>query len=311
MKLTLLLVAALSGVLCMAQPLHSEETMAIGGITQFITVDTRDTTLPVLLFLHGGPGGSVMGYAHKFTDQLQEHFTVVQWDQRETGRTRALNSSPVPLTLQGFQEDAREIVYALLRRFGQRRLYLVAHSWGTVLGFHIVKTHPELVEAYVAIGPMINQRESEQLALSMMKERAAREGNPKAAQELAKVHIPFGNGEQLYYHRKWLQHYAGSSRSLSKNYVLQWADTWLDVFNEASEENLAETLPVVECPVYFFAGKKDYQTNSAIAEEYYRTLRAPRKGFFWFDTGHAIPSASPRRMQELIIGLKEEILLKG
>ena len=34
-----------------------------------------------------------MNYANRFTKDLQKHFIVVQWDQRETGKTKSLNSS--------------------------------------------------------------------------------------------------------------------------------------------------------------------------------------------------------------------------
>ena len=279
----------------------SKEEILINGIKQVITIQTRDTSLPLLLFLHGGPGGSVMDYSDKFTHRLQEHFVVVQWDQRETGQTLLLNGSPVPLTLAIFHRDTETIIGYLLKRYNREKLYLVAHSWGTVLGFHIARTHPELLYAYIPIGPMINQLESERLALSAMKKDAMERGNEKEAEELDKVTIPFANGEQLYYHRKWLQVFSGSRRTLSKSFVDKWAATWLPVFNEASRDNLMETLPSIDCPVYFFAGRKDYQTNSSITEQYHVALKAPRKGLFWFETGHSIPSATPGRMQEIII----------
>ena len=279
----------------------SKEEIPIGEIKQVVTIQTRDTSLPLLLFLHGGPGGSVMGYSDKFTHRLQEHFIVVQWDQRETGQTLALNESPVPLTLDVFQRDTETIIAYLLKRYNREKLYLVAHSWGTVLGFHIARTHPELLYAYIPIGPMINQLESERLALSAMRKDAMARRNEKAIEELNKVNIPFGNGEQLYYHRKWLQVFSGSRRTLSKSYVDNWSATWLAVFNEASKDNLMETLPSIACPVYFFAGRKDYQTNSSIAEKYHLALKAPRKGFFWFETGHSIPGAAPEQMQDIII----------
>ena len=64
-----------------------KQTIPIGGINQYIQIKGAHAEDPVLLFLHGGPGNSVMGYADKFTDELQKHFVVVQWDQRESGKT--------------------------------------------------------------------------------------------------------------------------------------------------------------------------------------------------------------------------------
>ena len=227
---------------------------------------------------------------------------VVQWDQRETGRTRELNASNTALSLKLFQSDTRALIDTLLRRFGRQKLYLAAHSWGTALGFHITEKYPELLYAYIAIGPMINQLESERIALALLQDQALQKGNAFAAAQLSRVRIPFQNGEQLYYHRKWLQELAGSRKSLSKDYVLNWARTWLSTYNEACLANLMETLPEIRCPVYFFAGRTDYQTNSSITEKYYVMLKAPKKGFFWFErSGHSIPSSEPDKLQSIVI----------
>lgn len=288
---------------CSAQtPIDTAEAIAIGGIRQYITIKSKDRSLPLLLFLHGGPGQSVMRYSHKFSHRLQEHFVVVHWDQRGTGKTEELNTSPTPLSLRLLQKDAKDIITALLKKFGREKLYLVAHSWGTALGFHIARECPDLLYAYVPIGAMVWQAKSERTALALMKARAMRNGSEDALTELSTVQVPFGNGEQLYFHRKWLQEMSGSRKLLSRTFVDAWAGTWLNIYNEASAKNLWETMPEVRCPIYFMAGRADYQTNSSLAEKYFTMLSAPKKGFFWFEScGHAVPTCDPLAMQALII----------
>jgi pimeloyl-ACP methyl ester carboxylesterase len=279
-----------------------DEIITIGGIKQFIHIEGKDNTKPLLLFLHGGPGGSVMSYADKFTKKLQDHFIVVQWDQRETGRTKQLNVSPLPLTVSLFQNDIHELIDSLLKKFNQSKLYLVGYSWGTYLGFQMAKMYPELLHAYIAVSPMIHQAESERIILDRMKEKARLSGNKKGMEELQTIKVPFENGEQLYYHRKWLFEYVGSSTRASRNYVLGWATTWLTLFNEASRENLFEDLPQIGCPVYFCAGRKDFQTNFTLTEAYYKKLMAPKKDLFWFEkSAHLIPSTEPEFLQQVII----------
>jgi len=46
------------------------QSVKIGGIQQWIEIKSEKDDNPVLLFLHGGPGNSAMGYAHKFTSEL-------------------------------------------------------------------------------------------------------------------------------------------------------------------------------------------------------------------------------------------------
>lgn len=274
----------------------------IGGLRQVISLKGEDSSKPLLLFLHGGPGNSVMHYAQKFTYRLQEHFIVVQWDQREVGRTLALNKSREPLAVRHFENDTHALIDTLLKRFNRPKLYLAGHSWGTHPGFYIAINYPELLYAYLAICPMIDQIESERIILGLMKEKASKTGNRIASSQLATVKIPFENGEQLYFHRKWVADYVGSKAKIAKTKVEEWSATWLRIFIEASRHNLFEEAREIKCPIYFFVGRKDFQTNSTITERYYQTVKAPEKGLFWFErSAHALPTTEPEKLQEIII----------
>jgi len=277
----------------------------IGGIEQWVRITGRDISHPLLLWLHGGPGSSAMQSSPKYTGKLQEQFLVVQWDQRETGKTNSLNKSDQPLTLTLFQNDTHDLIDSLLSQFRQKKLYLAGHSWGTALGFYIAGKFPELLYAYIAISPMVNQLESEQMTLTMLKEDAMKNGNKKAMNQLSTVRIPFENGEQLYYDRKWLYAYNGQkflAITFRERMVVVWASIWLDVFNEASKENLFMKIPEINCPVYFFAGRKDFQTHYEVTREYYEKLVASKKQLYWFEkSGHSIPDTEPDLMQDIII----------
>jgi pimeloyl-ACP methyl ester carboxylesterase len=287
--------------------IDSTGILTVGGIKQFVSIKGKDNRNPLLLFLHGGPGNSVIHYAEKFTHKLQEHFIVVQWDQRNAGKTLALNKSPEPLTVDLFESDTHQVVDTLLKQFHQPKLYLVGHSWGTFLGFYMAKNYPDLLYGYIPICPMINQQESERVILELMKQKASRAKNDAALRELSLVKIPFENGEQLYFHRKWVLDYMGSKAKITKAQVQEWASMWLALFNEASKDNLFESAPALRCPVYFFVGRKDVQTNSGITEKYFNILDAPKKQLYWFErSGHSLPTTEPDLLQEIIIGIKNK-----
>jgi pimeloyl-ACP methyl ester carboxylesterase len=282
--------------------IDTTEVVVVGGIKQFIALKGKNNTKPLLLFLHGGPGNSVIAYADRFSQKLQEHFIVVQWDQRETGKTRAMNSSPIPLTFSVFENDTHELIKFLLGKFKREKLYLVGHSWGTTLGFSMAANYPELLYAYLPISPMIDQEESERIVLDMMKEKAAKDGDDLQVKELSTVKIPFETGDDLYYHRKWLLDFTASRNKFTKEYILSWASTWLPVFVEASRINRITSLPVINCPVYFFTGNEDYQTNYTITEKYFNVLNAPKKEIFIFkNTGHSLPFTKGDQLQKIII----------
>jgi pimeloyl-ACP methyl ester carboxylesterase len=283
------------------QALDTAMAIPIGGIRQWISIKGSDRRNPVLLILHGGPGNSVISYSDKFTGALQKEFVVVNWDQRASGKTETLNQSPEPLTVALMTSDAVEVVRYLCRTYSKSKIYLMGHSWGGFLGMQVAGQHPELITAYIPICPMIYQAESERLALQWMQAKATAEKNKLAKAELATINIPFDNGEQLYYHRKWLLHYVGAKEP-ARQMVESWSQKWLALFNEASSINYLTTLHRLECPVYFFVGGRDYQTSTKLTTEFYNRLEAPDKQLFVFEsTAHNLPTAEPARLQKTIL----------
>ena len=280
-----------------------QESIKIGGIQQWIQIKGTKSGAPILLFLHGGPGNSVMAYADKFTGELQKHFLVVQWDQRESGKTLKLNRSDKPLSLALMEADVVEMINYLRTRFSKHKIYLMGHSWGGFLTLRTAIEHPELITACFAISPMVNQLESERLSLAWMKEQATTTKNKTALVELNRIKTPFGDGEQIYYHRNWLAYFSGN-KTLSKSYVQSWATKWLDLFNEASAIDLSVTAPEINCPVYFFVGGQDYQTYFKLTEDYFNKLKAEKKELFWFaNSGHNLNLSEPKKLQEDIVSI--------
>ena len=276
----------------------------IGGIKQWINISTKDTSKPLLLFLGGGPGESYIAYKDYFTKKLQEQFTVVIWDQRESGKTLQLNTSPVPLTVDRFTQDTHELITYLLQRFHRPKLYLVGFSWGTVLGLKMAQQYPNLLYAYVAVSQMVYQEKSEQMLLQRLKEQAATAKNQTALQELSFVRIPFENKDEVYYQRKWLFHFINNPvpDSALKQYFATLPNSLFMLSNEAAAINFPKEVQSLQCPIYFFEGRNDYQTNHELTYSYYQQLKAKHKHFYWFEkSAHTVPFTEPDLFQQIII----------
>ncbi|PSK89778.1 alpha/beta fold hydrolase [Taibaiella chishuiensis] len=303
---TLLLLCLFAIPVAGQTPQDYYDTLQIGGIRQVIRVQGK-AGAPLLLFLHGGPGSSRMAQADKFSKQLQEHFTVVQWDQRETGRTLQCNTTKGPITLAMMEQDTEALVDTLLHRFAQEKLYLAGESWGTVPGFYMAGRHPDKLHAYLAFSPVIDQLKSERMLIVLLQDYALMAHNKEAQRELLSVKIPFREARDLYYSRKWLFTYndepiADKDTAVMKSYLETWSATWLPVWNAALQRNLLKTLPEIKCPVYFFIGGKDLQTNCTIAKSYYESLKAPAKALFWYkDAGHSLLVTEAPEVQRTII----------
>ena len=117
------------------------------------------------MYLHGGPGTSQLTSNRRNTRHLEKFFTVVNWDQRGAGKSYRAISEAGRMNLGQFVADTRELTLHLLEKFGQQRLVLVGHSWGSVIGALTASAHPELYSCYVGISQVANMAEGEAASL--------------------------------------------------------------------------------------------------------------------------------------------------
>ncbi|MET0856849.1 MAG: alpha/beta hydrolase [Telluria sp.] len=278
-------------------------TPDIGGIKQVVQIKTDDRRKPVLLFLSGGPGSSMMNGAASFTNILKSKFTLVQWDQRNAGRTLKMNTSPNQPSVGQMEQDTVEVIQFLRTELKRDKIYLLGSSWGNVLGFHIVKKHPEFLHAYLAVNPVISQLASEKELLSNLKVHFKE--NAIASEELASISIPFKADEDMFFLRKWLFYKDGKEFALGSDFktgFLAWSKTWSPVWKEVMGIDLPKTLKKVDVPIYFFVGKRDIQTSTGITQAYFKQVKAQKKELFLFEkSGHQIHQDEPERFQNLVI----------
>ena len=278
-------------------------TPEIGGIKQFVEIKTDDASKPILLFLSGGPGSSMIKNADAFTSILKSKFTIVQWDQRDAGKTLQLNPSPVPPSVEQMQDDTLQVIEFLRTQYQQEKIYLLGSSWGNVLGFHVVKTHPEWLHAYFAVNPVVSQLASERELLDTLKNHFR--DNAAASKDLSTVDTAFHSDADLFYIRKWLFYKDGMAQATSdefKTMFMQWSASWSPVWRKVMTLDLRRSLTKVDVPVYLFVGKNDIQTSARITTEYFNELQAPRKDLFLFEkSGHQIHKDEPEKLQQIII----------
>src|SRR5882757_1982079 len=58
-----------------ANGIEVREAVKIGGIPQWITVRGKDRNNPLLLYVHGGPGDTMMGVSWSFQRPWEDYFT--------------------------------------------------------------------------------------------------------------------------------------------------------------------------------------------------------------------------------------------
>lgn len=187
--------------------IDSIENVRLGGLEQWIQIRGRDKSKPILLFLHGGPGFPNMPFAH-LNAELERHFVVVQWDQRGAGKSYSRSIPDESMRVAQFVGDAHELVQLLLARFGARRCYLVAHSWGSLLGAQLVAQYPELFVAYVGIGQAVDLPQTEQVLYQFALDFARRDDNQNAIADLERIGPPPHSDANHKFMEKWVTYYS-------------------------------------------------------------------------------------------------------
>lgn len=288
--------------------IDTTEIVQIGGIKQFLSIKGNNIENPVLLILHGGPGKSLIAFSEKFTDKLKNEFVIVNWDQRKTGETQKINNINDSININLLKSDALEVVKYLINKFQHKKIYLVSHSFGSVMGFDIAIKHPELLYAYIPISPVVDANKSSILTIKSLKKWAIKTKNEAAKNELEKIKIPYKDENDFFFAQKWLfihNEVDGAETENFKNNYYDWMNIWFPIWKKNAESNLFVTAPKIDCSIYFFIGNFDNQTHHLIAKKYFKFLKAKNKKKIKFkNSGHTILNTESEKLQNTIIDIK-------
>jgi pimeloyl-ACP methyl ester carboxylesterase len=303
------------------KPLAELRKIEIGDASQWITIRATNTDNPLLLFLHGGPGTSQLTLNRHNTKSLESHFIIVNWDQRGAGKSYAAIKDKQRMNIQQFVSDTIELSEYLLKRFGKQKLVLAGHSWGSGIGMLAAAQRPDLFSAYIGIGQIACMTEGEKISYQWTLEQAIKRGDRKAEKTLKKIGPPpysLNGNKCLLTQRGLLRKFGGEFHgSLSAEFKMMLHAllfspeyTFMDRINyfkgifgsidllweELMLLDLTTRVPEVKMPVWFMLGRYDYEVPSILAEEYFRTLRAPAKTLVWFENSAHMPNAEEREL---------------
>jgi proline iminopeptidase len=295
----------------------------IGGTKQWILVRGRDRGNPVLLMIHGGPASPEMPSSWFFQNGWEDYFTVVQWDQRGSGKSYGSNDPDTirpTLSAQRMVDDAGEVVQFLRKRYAKDKIFVLGHSWGSLLGISLAHAHPEWLYAYIGSGQMTDGRENERVAYANTLRAAEAANNPPAIKELKAIApYPEEDGsipiEKIGTERKWSVILGGLTykRSTYDYYENlfrlspEYTEQDVAAIDQGSALSLGPLLPVLasfnysnvtrfRCPILLFEGRHDDTTPSEIAARWLERVKAPGKKLVWFEnSSHMVMVEEPGR----------------
>lgn len=306
-------------------------SLPIGGINQEIYTRGQDKDNPLILFIHGGPASPISPVMWMYQRPLEEYFTMVTYDQRGAGRT-FLNIAPDSIAntihIDNYVNDAIAIAEAIMQRYHKKKVILMGHSWGTIVGMKAALKRPDLFYAYIGAGQVINTRENEHYSYEYALNSAQQNHNDTALTELRSI-APYPGDqpitrEKIVIARKWAQYYGGlsayrhSSRYffagpyISPEYSFEDVEA-IDNGNLFTLERILPEFLAVDfkgvksfpLPVFMFMGRHDYTTPNAPTEAWLKAVKAPVKKGIWFEhSSHMMMFEEPGK---LLLSLVQEV----
>ena len=308
-------------------PIDEKEVLEVNGTKLHLRIRGTRADNPVLLFLHGGPGMCDRHWVLKYQSGLSDVCTLVCYDQRGAGKSYTKEQAAQSMTVDAVVEDARCVVEHLCEKFHKDKIYIVGHSWGSMLGTLLCQKYPEHIAAYVGMGQLADGPENERISYEFVHNMAERRNDQKALRDLDRIGTPV-NGlyrsiADLQVQRDYMTKYGGGAYGkkdslladviiplvLTPEYTLPDLVRYAkgtyynldELWDEVATSSFLKTVPKLDMPVYITQGRHDRNTPSELAVQWYDQLDAPHKEWVWFEqSAHSPIKEEPARWGQII-----------
>jgi pimeloyl-ACP methyl ester carboxylesterase len=307
------------------------EQITLGDLKQWIFIRGENQNNPVLLFLHGGPGAPLFGMSssRKYDSELIKHFTVVHWDQRGSGKSFSSDIPVDTMTLDRFVEDCSELIDYLRNRFHTPKVFLVAHSSGTVIGIKTAHRYPEKIYAYIGVAQVVDEFEQQKVIYNFLIDKAEKSGDQKRKNAIKTIGPPpYESYKQTLEIAQQVGHFAGFFHGKSVNMIFFMLNfltspeysitegfralrskgfyfTMNSMWEELKNVNLTKEIESTKIPIYFFEGKYDMTVPTTVVENFFNNLDTKKgKELYIFDNSAHFPMLEEKeRYEELLTNI--------
>ncbi len=312
------------------------QQVTLGGVDQWILVRGQSFDNPVLLFLHGGPGGAIMPWVDLFhTPELEEHFTIVHWDQRGAGKSYSPELTVEDVRPEKFVSDTLELTAHLQKWFGKEKIFLAGQSWGSALGFLVVAENSSPYHAFIPTSERVVWHRSLKMGFDWAIDQATEKGHEEVLERLRSVE-PFDALDEadLVVQREALDYYRGGdyhTEGLRQRFLdyalsgkspyytdddiqkylpgLELSSRGVEVPEVIGRYNLFKSHPSIDIPIHFITGAEDRNTPADLAREYHDFVQAPQKSFTRIeDAAHLVMFDQPDAWVMALIQIKQKVL---
>ncbi|MGE4213639.1 MAG: alpha/beta fold hydrolase [Anaerotignaceae bacterium] len=277
-----------------ANSISELKQVEINGTNHEMMIRGKDMNNPIIIFVHGGPGCSEIPYVTKYQDLLENDFTIVQYDQRASGKSYHFFEDYSNLSTDVLVDDLLTVTDYISDRFKKEKVILVGHSFGTYIATLAAHEAPEKYQAYIGIGQMADTYQAELDSLNYCIAEAKKSANAVDYEYLQGLLTQMENGEISVTPRYYVRKYGGAARLIDDNmdyltgFLFGSEYNLLDVIRyscgvafcqdililQAFDKPLTERVTTLDLPFYFIMGKYDYMTSTSAARNYFDVIRA-------------------------------------
>ena len=258
-------------------PVNEDIYIATEDTELFANIRGKDSKSPILLYLHGGPGSPLgvpilKAYAGP---QLENHFLVVYLHQRGIMKSKRVSDSKH--RIPNYVKDVHYVVNFLKKKFNNRDIYLMGHSWGGLLSYLYLIEYQDDIQKIITICTPLDVELSIKERINMMLIWAKDTNNAEAIEELNDLQDKSLSDieEKSEILEKWMTRaYGGWSRNLSVKRIDAAVDyedrfpLWLKeqkhieelMIQELLGVNLMSSIHSLSIPLLSIAGAEDTST---------------------------------------------------
>ena len=287
----------------------------IRGTKQWLFIRGEDKNNPVLIFFPGGPGESFVPLSIPYGTELEKRFNIVHVETGAVGKSDQYKVGP---NIDEMTSDAFEMIKYLKKRFNKNKVYVLGHSFGSVIGTKLAQGYPSSIAALITVGPAIQWKHGNEITFKKLMAKAKQLNNQQAIDELSKIPhnlVKSGTNGQIDFsavviQRKWLEkfnmfnvfehgtkkqwfdyltspdHSIMESCKLTRITICQyltenlnWWSNWKNALPDVIGFDAFESVKTLDVPYLALVGEKDNVTPKEITKLFVQKLHAPKKAF--------------------------------
>jgi pimeloyl-ACP methyl ester carboxylesterase len=228
------------------------------------------------------------------------------------------------MTMDRMNADTLEVVNYLRNRFHRDKIFVLGHSWGSVLGLQLAHDHPDLLYAYIGVGQATDGVENEVVLYKDTLDEARRTQNQEAIKQLTAI-APYPSPNITFAQVRIMREWSGAligpkgtdeswmglkSIFIAPEYSLMNDVDWIrgQLFSVETLLPALKTLKFADqgydyrVPIFLLEGRHDPYTPSSIAKNFFDKMNDPDKHFEWFEnSGHFPFSEEPAKFTDTLV----------